>query len=462
MSAINFSLPEPMTTSSGSGETGGDKADGNVATTPTPRSTPSGRSAFGWDTLYESFAKPRMTSERLTPASDSRRVTPKAAHQCRALSPTAKRSFWGSPRGNVKGGGFGAGSEGGAGMEEEDEVTCVICLESLEGPTEDNVLPFTVPLSTALPCACQNRVSGSRAQVHEACLRQWLSACKRRAAEAAALRDEETDPESSGESGITCPLCRAPLPDAVAKALEVPARARAALAQCPQLYALQPLTDADGSMKCVVKVRDRSDSRRSSPTSSRAEDSNPRVLSLFVEGMDLNSPLLVARARKVLGSSKLATKFDIFFCSSIDTETIVATVVRNTFGTRWTVEDSNGKVRSTVEYEANRFANRPRAMRIELAHNRKKYISRQPEFSPRLGGYCLDFYGRARLASVRNFQLIDPDEGPLMAGDEEARAKLLFGRWSEDEFRLDAKAPFSIVDSFSIAVSSFATKLACI
>ena len=78
-------------------------------------------------------------------------------------------------------------------------------------------------------------------------------------------------------------------------------------------------------------------------------------------------------------------------------------------------------------------------------------------------GFCLDFFGRARLASVRNFQLVDAAAPPVPNDpDAEAKCTLLFGRWSEDEFHLDVKHPFSPADAFAVAVSSFATKLATI
>lgn len=86
--------------------------------------------------------------------------------------------------------------------------------------------------------------------------------------------------------------------------------------------------------------------------------------------------------------------------------------------------------------------------------------SRTPEYSSLLQGFCLDFYGRARLASVRNFQIIN--EAQARDGAEEDRCLLLFGRWSAEEFNLDVKAPFSIVDGFAAAVTSYATKLATI
>lgn len=323
-------------------------------------------------------------------------------------------------------------------LDVETSAACVICLEDVspDDKIEDDVLPFTVPEFTVLPCDCQKNV-GKPAQVHEACLRQWLRACQRRAANEYEVR-------------ITCPLCRAPLSEAVSKSLEITLRARAALAQCPQLFAMSALTSVDGTIKSIVKVNDKA---------RRIDPGNPRLLSLFIEGVDPEKPLLVARAPKIFGSVRLATKFDILYCDHEGKETPIASVSRNTLGTRWII-DHSGKASATVEYETNRFANRPRAMRVDIGDS--SFLSRQPEYSPRLGGYCLDFYGRAKLASVRNFQLVDPKTGPLRTGDEEERALLLFGRWSEDEFHLDVKAPFSIVDAFAIAVSSFATKLACI
>ena len=76
---------------------------------------------------------------------------------------------------------------------------------------------------------------------------------------------------------------------------------------------------------------------------------------------------------------------------------------------------------------------------------------------------CMCHAGRARLASVRNFQLVDAD-APAVPNDPHAEQKcrLLFGRWSADSFHLDVKHPFSPAEAFAVAVSSFATKLATI
>jgi len=86
-----------------------------------------------------------------------------------------------------------------------------------------------------------------------------------------------------------------------------------------------------------------------------------------------------------------------------------------------------------------------------------------PRESTRLVVMYMCHAGRARLASVRNFQLVDADE-PTVPNDPHAEQKcrLLFGRWSADSFHLDVKHPFSPAEAFAVAVSSFATKLATI
>lgn len=387
----------------------------------------------------EHYVKPSWDSRLVTESSDFADVLADAVERIRVFSPTSKS------------------------VCSTSSETCVICLEPLEDDDEeDDMLPFRVPSSTSLPCGCQSRLD-SPARVHEACLRSWVEACQRRAAQ----RPAE---ELTNGIAVTCPLCRAPLAARVAKALELSARVRAALSQCPQVFARKPLSPADGVIRCVVKVHDKHPRGGSvSPQRGAGVGPNtesPLLLSLYVEGDDCqDQPLLVARAPKVLGTSRLATKFEILFGGGRrrdDAGEIPAAVIsRNCLGTRWTVSSSDLKRRCTVDYEANRFANRPRSMHVELEESKKKLRSRAPEYSPRLHGFCLDFFGRARLASVRNFQIVDADAG-LVPGDEQARCLLLFGRWSSEIFHLDVKAPFSIVDAFAIAVSSFATKIATI
>lgn len=357
------------------------------------------------------------------------------------------------------------------------ERQCVICLEGLDGDDAE--------AAVAVPCACQSRLDAPTL-VHEGCLRHWVGACAQRAARgggpppppgptdggfsrhaarppahpANEARGAEATAAPDAPSSTTCPLCRAPLSKAVVLGLMLPSAARGALERDPRSFATAPLGAGEPTLRCVVSVLDR---RR------RGGSRGGPLLALRVQGYGAG-PLLLAAAKRASSrmapTSRLARRFDI---SCVDADgslespgAVVASVNRNVLGTRWTVcAKKTGKTGAVVDYAVNRLANRPRSMLVRV--DDLELRSRAPEYNPRLQGFCLDFFGRARLASVRNFQLVDGNAPPVPNDpDAEAKCKLLFGRWSDDEFHLDVKHPFSPADAFAVAVSSFATKLATI
>lgn len=57
------------------------------------------------------------------------------------------------------------------------------------------------------------------------------------------------------------------------------------------------------------------------------------------------------------------------------------------------------------------------------------------------------------MASVKNFQLCDPDELDDVA--------VQFGRVGKEEFNMDLKWPMSPFQAFAITLSSFDSKIAC-
>ncbi len=79
--------------------------------------------------------------------------------------------------------------------------------------------------------------------------------------------------------------------------------------------------------------------------------------------------------------------------------------------------------------------------------------NKQPVWSDETQAFVLNFHGRVTQASVKNFQLVhSADEDYIV---------LQFGRISEDVFTLDYRFPLSALQAFSIALSSFDSKLAC-
>lgn len=76
------------------------------------------------------------------------------------------------------------------------------------------------------------------------------------------------------------------------------------------------------------------------------------------------------------------------------------------------------------------------------------FRNRQPVWDSRLQAYTLDFKGRVKKASVKNFQL------EIAEGESTGDINLQFGKNGENEFALDFKYPFSTIQAFAVALSS--------
>lgn len=79
--------------------------------------------------------------------------------------------------------------------------------------------------------------------------------------------------------------------------------------------------------------------------------------------------------------------------------------------------------------------------------------NKQPVWSDETQAFVLNFHGRVTQASVKNFQLVHTADEDYIV--------LQFGRISDDLFTLDYRFPLSALQAFSIALSSFDSKLAC-
>ena len=80
-------------------------------------------------------------------------------------------------------------------------------------------------------------------------------------------------------------------------------------------------------------------------------------------------------------------------------------------------------------------------------------INKPPRWNEQVGAYVLNFNGRVTMASVKNFQLVDPDEHNTVV--------LQFGRVGKDDFTMDLQWPMSPLQAFAITLSSFDSKIAC-
>ncbi|PNW71945.1 hypothetical protein CHLRE_16g667450v5 [Chlamydomonas reinhardtii] len=102
------------------------------------------------------------------------------------------------------------------------------------------------------------------------------------------------------------------------------------------------------------------------------------------------------------------------------------------------------------------------ARRRELSPRMERQLcmlaTRPPEWDPSLKAYTLDFHGRIRASSVKNFQLVHWDHNTDRKGSD---LVLQFGKIDEntDDFALDFTYPLSLQKAFAIALASTDTKL---
>lgn len=79
--------------------------------------------------------------------------------------------------------------------------------------------------------------------------------------------------------------------------------------------------------------------------------------------------------------------------------------------------------------------------------------NKKPRWNDQVGAYVLNFNGRVTMASVKNFQLVLPDDHETVI--------LQFGRVGKDSFTMDFRFPISPIQAFAVCLSSFDGKLAC-
>ncbi|KAM9425874.1 tubby protein homolog [Pholidichthys leucotaenia] len=80
-------------------------------------------------------------------------------------------------------------------------------------------------------------------------------------------------------------------------------------------------------------------------------------------------------------------------------------------------------------------------------------VNKSPSWNEQTQSYVLNFHGRVTKASVKNFQIIHPDNEDYIV--------MQFGRVAEDVFSMDYSFPMCALQAFAITLSSFDGKLAC-
>jgi tubby-related protein 1 len=79
--------------------------------------------------------------------------------------------------------------------------------------------------------------------------------------------------------------------------------------------------------------------------------------------------------------------------------------------------------------------------------------NKNPVYSESAKAYVLNFEGRCAQASVKNFQLVEPENQNLIY--------IQMGKIDNNKFTLDFRFPVSAMQAFAVALSSFDSKIAC-
>lgn len=112
------------------------------------------------------------------------------------------------------------------------------------------------------------------------------------------------------------------------------------------------------------------------------------------------------------------------------------------------------EIKLEVKYERNILGECPRSQDILLWDDlRKEYvklINLPPNWNERSACYTLNFYGRVSKASAKNFQIVDPEDKDTVY--------LMFGKIGNDNFHLDYRSPFSMLQAFAVGLIALARK----
>ncbi|KAG9350249.1 hypothetical protein JZ751_026603 [Albula glossodonta] len=177
--------------------------------------------------------------------------------------------------------------------------------------------------------------------------------------------------------------------------------------------------------------------------------------------------LMAGRKRKKCKTSNYLISVDPTNLSR-DTDSYIGKLRSNVLGTKFTVYDGGENpekkpfIKETeslrqelaaVCYEKNVLGFKgPRKMTVIIPGMREN-DERSPTWNDQTQSYVLNFHGRVTQASVKNFQIVHPDNVDYIV--------MQFGRVAEDVFSMDYSFPLCALQAFAIALSSFDGKLAC-
>lgn len=103
-----------------------------------------------------------------------------------------------------------------------------------------------------------------------------------------------------------------------------------------------------------------------------------------------------------------------------------------------------------------------RARHKEMAPSEEHHVcllhTNPPQWDPKVKGHTLDFKGRVKEASVKNFQLVAWNHNTNKLGGD---IILMFGKYSDDVYTCDFAYPLNALQAFALGLASIDSKLCC-
>lgn len=191
----------------------------------------------------------------------------------------------------------------------------------------------------------------------------------------------------------------------------------------------------------------------------RADHSNERVITALKADEQSNSRIFVCEANEhtsefcedFIGMVKpnfWGTNFTLFDCGHNLPKLKNASPLSKEFPLR------ERQAFSSIGFETNLLGECPRKITLDFTRDGEKchYENVAPRWDPKLNSYALPFFGRVKLASAKNFQLV--------ANGDHNDIFLMFGKIKKDVFCLDFRHPITPLDAMAVAIAALAKKRA--
>lgn len=187
----------------------------------------------------------------------------------------------------------------------------------------------------------------------------------------------------------------------------------------------------------------------------------PTIYTMYHE--DTTTPLLTAKLTKVTPTKKIYS----IYLSHNEKESI-GKLVSSSLGLHFKYIDKGSRdTKVNINYSSNLIRRSYNKLSLEISdvshsdnfvisnqQEPRKLKNRDPVWDPQYHSWTLNFGGRVKRKSARNFQIMEQNE-------QKQHNFLIFGRIDAESFVLDYRNPFTALQAYCLALSALDRKIAC-